>query len=66
MFFGQFVNDLSKCTQSKLLVDPGRAQEPLVQPERAEGVGKVTAVQLEQARDGVDVLTDAGVGGVED
>ena len=48
MLFGQFLHHASESPQPELLGHLGRSQEPRVQLERAQGVGELAAVQLEQ------------------
>ena len=50
MLFGQFLHHASESPQPELLGHLGRSQEPRVQLERAQGVGELAAVQLQQGR----------------
>ncbi len=59
MFLGQLCHDLPEGGQPELVGEVGGAEEARVEGEGAQGVGQLAAVQLEQAGDGVDVLTGA-------
>ena len=61
MFLGQVHDDFPQCAEPELLVDPGRPQEPRVEGKGAQGIRQLPAVQLEQRRDAMDILSDGRV-----
>lgn len=60
------MNNLSQCAETELFIDSSRAQKSLIESECAERIGQIAAVQFQETRNGVDVLTDPRVGRIQD